>query len=90
MSLQSIGDYLQKNRGGSLERIYISSKITQYLKRVYKTDVRVVVSSERVSIHCPNSSAATALNLKRATLMKEVARISRRRDLKLTIKVKPS
>ncbi|MEX1123563.1 MAG: hypothetical protein WEC81_00040 [Patescibacteria group bacterium] len=72
--MEHLGSILGSN-SDYLSRIYLSTKLQQYLKTFHKEPVKVVVRNKLVVLSCKSPAQATFFRLRRAQLYAQLTNI---------------
>jgi|GEM_PF-2069979 len=88
MSLQSVGDFMENHRSGYLGRVFVASRVEKTIKELLGFPVRVIFKAGQFTLVCPSAAVATAANMRRGVILKEIGRHYRNKNWRLIIKVK--
>lgn len=88
--IESLGNILGMGRGDYLNRIYLATKLQEFLKKTHPDPVRVVIKGKVVSLVCHSPAQATFLRLKKRRLFGEINNIlGAASGYKIYIKTRP-
>jgi hypothetical protein len=88
--IESLNSLLGSGREDYLNRIYLSTKLQNFLKTTHPDPVKVVVKNKVISLICSSPAQATHLRLKKRRLFGEINNIiGHTSGYTIRIKVRP-
>lgn len=88
--IEPLSNILGAGKGDYLNRIYLSTKLQNFLKKTHPDPVRVIIRGKVVSLVCNSPAQATFFRLKKRRLFGEINNIlGESGGYKIYIKTRP-